>query len=114
MIVVPVFDVKRKDNKIIRINNHQYWVGFINFYVVPEKIFEAAPGKYLDYSYWTINAIYTSHNNVLKKKLKSKRTARREAEKEENRVPHWKQTVGQLMDQNQWLTNIEITNLVLV
>lgn len=75
MIVVPVFDAKRKDSKIIRINNHQYWVGFMNFYVVPEKIFEAAPGKYLDYSYRTINAIYTSHNNVLKERW------RREKEK---------------------------------
>lgn len=43
-------------------------------------------------------------------KLKSKRTARRAAEKEANRVPRGKQSVGQLMDQNQGLTNIEITN----
>lgn len=68
MLVAPVFSSRRKDCKKIRINNKEFWVNFMTFYMVPEKIFEAVPGKYLDFSYRTITDIYTSHNNVLKEK----------------------------------------------
>ena len=68
MLVAPVFVSQRKKCKKIRINQREYWVNFMSFYAVPEKLFEAAPGKYLDYSYKTISEIYTSHNNVLKEK----------------------------------------------
>lgn len=46
----------------------------MTFYVVPVDIMKAVPGKYLDYSFKTITAIYESHNNVLNSKW------RREAE----------------------------------
>ena len=69
MLVAPVFEVqKRKDCKGIRINNKRLWVNFMTFYVVPVQIMEAVPGKYLDYPYRTICAIYDSHNHVLKEK----------------------------------------------
>lgn len=68
MLVAPIFTSKHKDCKKIRINNKEFWVNFMTFYMVPEKLFEAVPGKYLDYSYRTITDIYTSHNNVLKEK----------------------------------------------
>ena len=68
MLVAPIFTSKHKDCKKIRINNKEFWVNFMTFYMVPEKLFEAVPGKYLDYSYRTITDIYTSHNNVIKEK----------------------------------------------
>lgn len=71
MLIAPVFSSRRKDCKKIRINNKEFWVNFMTFYMVPEKIFEAVPGKHLDFSYRTIMDIYTSHNNVLKEKWRS-------------------------------------------
>lgn len=68
MLVAPVFTAKRRECKSIRINNKQLWVNFMTFYVVPEQIMQAVPGKYLDYPYRTVTAIYSSHNNVLKEK----------------------------------------------
>ena len=41
---------------------------------------------------------------------KAQKTAQKTAQIAEKNVPRGKQTVGQLMDQNQGLTNIEITN----
>ena len=54
MLVAPVFTSRRKDCKKIHINNKEFWVNFMTFYMAPEKIFEAVPGKYLDFSYRTI------------------------------------------------------------
>ena len=47
-------------------------------YLERVKHMEAAPGKYLDYSFNTITAIYESHNNVLNAKWRG------EAEHREN------------------------------
>ena len=66
MLVAPVFTKQRKDCKKIRINRKEYWVNFMTFYIVPVKMMEPAPGKYLDFSYRTITDIYRSHNNVVK------------------------------------------------
>lgn len=66
MLVAPVFTKQRKDCKKIRINRKGYWVNFMTFYIVPVKMMEPAPGKYLDFTYRTITDIYRSHNNVLK------------------------------------------------
>lgn len=69
MLVAPAFETqKKKDCKGIRVNGKRFWVNFMTFYVVPVRIMEAVPGKYLDYSYKTICGIYESHNNVLKEK----------------------------------------------
>jgi hypothetical protein len=76
MLVAPVFDAKRKDCKVVRINGKRLWVNFMTFYVVPVHLMEAAPGKYLDYSFKTITGIYTSHNNVLKEKWRREAEAR--------------------------------------
>lgn len=80
MLVAPVFTAKRKDTKSIGINGKRFWVNFMTFYVVPVGIMEAVPGKYLDYSFKTITAIYESHNNVLRAKWRQE-TAAREAYK---------------------------------
>lgn len=71
MLVAPVYGAKRKDTKSVGINGKRFWVNFMTFYVVPVKIMEAVPGKYLDYSFKTITGIYDSHNNVLKTKWRS-------------------------------------------
>ena len=77
MLVAPVFETqKKRDCKGIRVNNRRFWVNFMTFYVVPEKIMEAVPGKYLDYSYKTICAIYDSHNNVLREKWRKENEKR--------------------------------------
>lgn len=76
MLVAPVFTSKRKNCKKIHVNNKEYWVNFMTFYVVPEKIFQAVPGKYLDHSYKTITDIYTSHNNTLKEKWRKEHEKR--------------------------------------
>lgn len=69
MLVAPAFETqKKKDCKGIRVNGKRFWVNFMTFYVVPVRIMEAVPGKYLDYAYKTISGIYESHNNVLKEK----------------------------------------------
>ena len=77
MLVAPVFETqKKRDCKEIRVNNRRFWVNFMTFYVVPEKIMEAVPGKYLDCSYKTICAIYDSHNNVLREKWRKENEKR--------------------------------------
>lgn len=76
MLVAPVFSAKRKDSKSIWINGKRFWVGFMNFHVVPEDLFEAVPGKYLDHSFKTIADIYESHNNVLKSRKLQERKRR--------------------------------------
>lgn len=77
MLVAPVFETqKKRDCKGIRVNNRRFWVNFMTFYVVPEKIMEAVPGKYLDYSYKTICAIYDSHNNVLRERWRKENEKR--------------------------------------
>lgn len=47
MLVAPVFETqKKRDCKGIRVNNRRFWVNFMTFYVVQEKIMEAVPGVY--------------------------------------------------------------------
>lgn len=77
MLVAPVFEAKRKDTKSIGINGKRFWVNFMTFYVVPVDMMEAVPGKYLDYSFKTITAIYESHNNVLNARSRRKEKERR-------------------------------------
>lgn len=76
MLVAPVFGKKRRNCRTIGINGRQFWVNFMTFYVVPEQAMEAAPGKYLDNSYKSISAIYTSHNNVLNEKWRREKEER--------------------------------------
>ena len=79
MLVAPVFTKQRKDCKKIRINRKEYWVNFMTFYIVPVKMMEPAPGKYLDFSYRTITDIYRSHNNVVKNILAQDQKDRKNA-----------------------------------
>lgn len=79
MLVAPVFTKQRKDCKEIRINRKEYWVNFMTFYIVPVKMMEPAPGKYLDFSYRTITDIYRSHNNVVKNILAQDQKDRKNA-----------------------------------
>lgn len=79
MLVAPVFTKQRKDCKKIRINHKEYWVNFMTFYIVPVKMMEPAPGKYLDFSYRTITDIYRSHNNVVKNILAQDQKDRKNA-----------------------------------
>ena len=77
MLVAPVFTKQpRKDGKVVLINGKKLWVNFMTFYVVPYKIMEAAPGKFLDYSYKAICGIYQSHNSVLKEKWRRQNEAK--------------------------------------
>ena len=79
MLVAPVFTKQRMDCKKIRINRKEYWVNFMTFYIVPVKMMEPAPGKYLDFSYRTITDIYRSHNNVVKNILAQDQKDRKNA-----------------------------------
>lgn len=65
MLVAPVFKAKRMECRKIGINHKEYWVNFMTFYVVPVKMMETAPGKYLDHSYTAVTDIYHAHNTVL-------------------------------------------------
>lgn len=92
MLVAPVFEAKRKDTKKIGINGKRYWVNFMTFYVVPIGIMEAVPGKYLDYSFKTISAIYESHNNVLKDKLRHNEKCRTGIEKKRQEQQRYRES----------------------